>query len=454
MTEPTSPWQITLFAMIGHPGEAKILMRAIEAGWALPGFDMIHESKWLKQERIVEQMEREVGAPLFLLRWAWEKEDVKARRFEAILEMEWLSPLAAANRHWVDAADMASLPLARPEQRPLIELFLAELTSGVVPPLRAPWAQRGWLAGAQTWMQEQIRVHAGAEVNTFELVRTWDLSCVLRIHTATGALFYFKATIDLPLFVSEGVFTAGLAALYPEYAPHPLAVDEERGWMLLPHFDGEIEWDAPLAHRERLIRAFAAIQVDSTRRVDRLLAMGALDRRLAWMVTQIDPIFADLDGLDLTADESDDLLRIAPFLKERCALLATYNVPPALVHGDLHGNNVAFRADGLTIFDWTDACVTHPFFDMFIIYREEKDEWRQRLRQLYLAAWTDFEPIERLHELWHLAEPIFALHHTISYWTIARHGESRDLVSDFADYARRLLRAATADGRSQTAEGE
>ena len=196
------------------------------------------------------------------------------------------------------------------------------------------------------------------------------------------------------------------------------------------------------------------MQIDSTRHVDRLIEVGASDRRLEWTAARIDRIFADLDGLDLSPDEIDQLSRIAPFLKKRCQLLKTYNVPPALVHGDLHVHNVAFRDEGLTIFDWTDACVTHPFFDMFMIYREEDRGRREKLRDLYLSAWTAFESPERLHELWHLAEPVFAVHHTISYWTIVRYSENRNLVADFTDYARRILLAATADNRQQMADKE
>ncbi|MBI1880332.1 MAG: phosphotransferase [Chloroflexi bacterium] len=56
-----------------------------------------------------------------------------------------------------------------------------------------------------------------------------------------------------------------------------------------------------------------------------------------------------------------------PHLKARCDQLAGYSVPQTLVHGDLHTGNVALVEGKLLFFDWTDACVTHPFFDVMLM---------------------------------------------------------------------------------------
>jgi len=38
-------------------------------------------------------------------------------------------------------------------------------------------------------------------------------------------------------------------------------------------------------------------------------------------------------------------------------------LPSTLVHGDLHADNIARTGRGYVLFDWTDACVGHPFVD-------------------------------------------------------------------------------------------
>ena len=40
------------------------------------------------------------------------------------------------------------------------------------------------------------------------------------------------------------------------------------------------------------------------------------------------------------------------------------------------------------IFDWTDACVAHPFIDMIAIGYEEDEAVAARLLDAYLAEWS------------------------------------------------------------------
>ena len=79
-------------------------------------------------------------------------------------------------------------------------------------------------------------------------------------------------------------------------------------------------------------------------------------------------------------------------------IVSTYNRPDALVHGDLHPGNVAMRDGSILLFDWTDASVSHPFFDLMHLFHAEPAV-QARLRDSYFEAWTSFEPLERLFAL-------------------------------------------------------
>ena len=69
-----------------------------------------------------------------------------------------------------------------------------------------------------------------------------------------------------------------------------------------------------------------------------------------------------------------------------------------LVHGDLHPGNVA-RLDGeLAYFDWTDACVAHPFFDLHSLQWQKDEATRAALLDAYLGAWEGVASPERLRE--------------------------------------------------------
>ena len=118
-----------------------------------------------------------------------------------------------------------------------------------------------------------------------EQMQVWDLSCVLRAPTAAGHV-WFKATAASPLFVNEGLVMGALAGLFADRVPAPLAVDPERGWMVLDDLGQEVGWEAPLEVVEEVVRAFARMQVEATGQVDRLLAAGCHDRRLDRLAAQ------------------------------------------------------------------------------------------------------------------------------------------------------------------------
>jgi Phosphotransferase enzyme family len=269
-----------------------------------------------------------------------------------------------------------------------------------------------------------------------EQLRVWELSCILRAPTVHGDV-YLKATRDSPLFVNEAVVTRELAALFPDQVPAPLAVDAERRWMALADFGVELGWDAPVEVREDALRTFAGLQVRAAPQVDRLLAAGCLDRRLDRLAAQAErwlPAVGDtgrLPGIDdatwLSADEVAGLRAAAPRPVAMCGELAASAVPATLVHGDLHLSNVARGRRGYVFFDWTDACVAHPFLDLPAFFQGDEEEvddaLRDRLRDAYLAEWTRFESPDRLRRTWGLAEPLGALHHAVSYRSLVANPE-------------------------------
>lgn len=160
----------------------------------------------------------------------------------------------------------------------------------------------------------------------------------------------------------------GLSGLYPDHIPAPLSIDEQHRWMLLADFGAAIEWDAPVEVQEEMLRLYGELQRDAATRVGDLLAIGCLDRRLERLAAQVLEDTATLAS-QLDAAEIERLRALGPQLQAICAELASYAVPHTLVHGDLHLGNVARYAGSYLFFDWTDACVAHPFFDTISIFQ-------------------------------------------------------------------------------------
>ena len=451
MNETSSGWQTNIYGILPHPAEPCILLLPGETGWALPHVHL-NEAVWEAEGpehsdlgRVTRAMRKELAVDVTVLRVVRFCVDEDKHQVAGTVVLEnhnptWKLPSVG---QWVGRATLAGMTLAQPQQRSVVADYLAEVERGIIPEHRVPWARPGWFAQAESWIHVELERLGYTRAGPIEQFKSWCLSCILRAPTATGDV-YFKVAADLPLFVNEAVVMQGLAERYPRHVPAPLRIDRERGWMLLPDFGRELGWAAPIERREEALRAFGQLQIDSAKHIDELLTIGCLDRRLDRLVDQIDPLINSLDeACGLTETEIAQLRERAPRLKTMCAQLASYRVPSTLAHGDMHMSNVALCDGDYQFFDWTDACVTHPFLDMIDILHENDGVVQARLRDAYLSLWTDFEPMDRLLEMWALAYPLCALHQAVSYQHILANVEDaarRDFGSAIPFWVGKILK--------------
>ena len=306
--------------------------------------------------------------------------------------------------------------LGVPEHRDALNAYLEEMETGDVPAQRPPWSQPGWFDAATEWIRVQVKDLGHRLTEPVDFVKSWGISCVLKT-SSTGGVFYLKESCTLPLFADEPAVTEGLAMLFPEHIPKPVAVHSERHWMLLEDFGKTIRNTEPEAEvRKAVFHCFGELQVEAVEQVDKLLEMGCRDRRLTHLIGQLDALVEDPHIVgQLKNSEVEKLKELMPRLKEQVDELTTFGVPQTLVHGDLHLGNVATRNGTYLFFDWTDACVTHPFFDMMGIYDQKDEDIRSQFQNAYLEVWTEFESMERLQRCWQLAGSLYYLHHAVSY---------------------------------------
>ena len=405
-----------LIAALRHPAERKVLLLRSDREWRLPR-TLVRDAVWGANARvIVPPLERRLGATLWLVRLLRFSEDKASERVEAAFELELTDPgwQPPANGRWAGPDDVERLHL-RADERELLTAYFDGLED--IPAERSPWSRPGWLREVRPWLEGEA-ARLGLRVRSIEQVKHWSISSVLRIET-DGPELYLKVPARLPLFVDEAAVTARLAQRFPEHVPAPLAVEPERGLLLLPAFEHLPGWAAPLPERAEMLRRFAQLQRDATEQVDALLADGCLDRRLEVLETQIEPLVADDDATrKLTDEERDALADLVPTLREFCRRLAHIGPAPTLVHGDLHMLNTARLNGKVVYFDWTDACIAHPFIDLHSLQWEQDEESRAALLAAYLEAWEGVETPERLREAAALATVVIPLHHGVSYRTI------------------------------------
>src|SRR4051794_23288793 len=196
------------------------------------------------------------------------------------------------------------------------------------------------------WIHQHIK-----NVVSIEATQVWQLSAVFRIHTISGDVF-FKSSTHLAHSADEPRLTALLARLYPIDIPSVIAIDAERGWMIIGDVGANLRTPPNFQLWHKALMRLVELQRDSRRHLDSLLASGCPDGRPTCLEAQIDQVLANqamLSGLE--ADEIARLRSLAPLLHRNNRALGQAAFEPAtLVHGDFHGANIGYRDGRLRFF--------------------------------------------------------------------------------------------------------
>ncbi|MBB5478174.1 phosphotransferase [Micromonospora parathelypteridis] len=291
------------------------------------------------------------------------------------------------------------------------------------------WSSEQWQLRARSWVEAQLgqtgrRVTGLAEPR----VRPWSL--VWRVPTDDGPV-WFKANNRGT--VHEAVLIATLAQLTPERVLTPIAVDPAQGWSLLPD-GGEslrdlLARDPDLAHWERALPGYAALQLATAPRADELVSLGVPDHRPEVLAGNFAELLDDRESLligaegGLSPDMHERLRAELPSYAERCRRLADIGIPATVQHDDLHDGNVFAGPEGCRYFDWGDASVAHPFGTLLVTLRSIRyskelaadDARLVRLRDAYLEAWTDRYDRRTLVEAADLAINLGAVSRSLSW---------------------------------------
>ncbi len=318
---------------------------------------------------------------------------------------------------------------------------------------KPPWELPGWREETRAWFEAELMAQGLSIEGPIDVVKLRPWSAVLSIPTSRGKVF-FKAS--LPIVKHEVAVTMALSQWRPDCLLPVLAANPERGWLLLP--DGGttlreiIRGNGDYSYWEQILPRYAEFQIEIARRLPELLAMGAPDERLAILPGQFEKLLGDKRILrpgqekGLTIEEYSLLQDSVPELSLLCQELASYAVPESLNHGDFHDNNILFQDDHFRIFDWGDCTISHPFYSLrttfvslyWSLNIDTGSPVLDRLRDIYLEAWTAFEPRERLLKAFELSQRLAAVTGALVWHRILSRAEEKDL-EEFAGYIPSLL---------------
>ena len=275
------------------------------------------------------------------------------------------------------------------------------------------WRDPAWLAEAHAW----IRDHA-TPTGPIAQPHVYPWATVLRVPASRGVL-WFKASA--PILRFEAGLLLELRAAAPDVTAELVAVDVDRGWMLMrdagDRLREAVTGPEQLDHWMTILPRYAELQLSLAPRVERLLALGVPDERLRLLSGHLARMLDDTDILlvgrpdGLSTEELARLRDGVSLVPTMCAELAGAGIPETLQHDDLHDGQVFVR-DGRHLFlDWGDSCISHPFHTMVVTLRvvaveqglRPGDPALLRLRDAYLEPFEDLATPVELREAFDLA---------------------------------------------------
>ena len=274
-----------------------------------------------------------------------------------------------------------------------------------------PWTKADWLATANAWIDGELESIGLRPVGVREQphIRPW--STVLRVPTSDGDL-YFKAV--WPPQAHEVALSAALASWLRGFVPEVVAVRPSHGWILLRdagrRFREVLKEERDVARWRDVLVRYAEAQVALAGRVPEIVELGVPDWRPAVVAERLAALLDDSRALrlglpdGLSSDEVVRLRRLLSRFRSWCGSLAASRIPATLEHNDFHDGNVCVRDGAYLVFDWGDACVTHPFVSLRVALRSIAHTLElaadgpevTRLRDAYLEPWTAFAPRTQL----------------------------------------------------------
>jgi phosphotransferase family enzyme len=226
------------------------------------------------------------------------------------------------------------------------------------------WTDPVWLAEARAWIDEQAVRLGWSVVGEIEQPHDRPWATVLRVPTERGDL-YFKA--NAPPLQFEAALVEVLAGRRPDAVPPLVAVDLQRGWMLMEdagmRLRQVVEQERAFDRWLDVLPLYAGLQLDFAERADDLVALGAPDLRLARLPALFEQL---LQECELPADEAERAFASLPRVRALCDELAGFGLPETIQHDDFHDGQVYVRDGRYLLLDWGDACVSHPFFTLSV----------------------------------------------------------------------------------------
>lgn len=445
-------------------GTPAVLLLRGPQGWALPCVEL-DEQRAADASPINRAARGLLGVEVSVLRCLRDDPSGLVRQQAHDVDVHAAAWAPPAHGRWLTRSQLETAPLARHEERAILDEWFRSRHAQPRPPDGRDWMRPGWRDEAMGWVDRELARLGFPKVDEVEQVRVWEFSHVLRLRTAAGEI-YLKARPDSG--ASEPLVTRYLARHFGASMPVVLAIEPERRWLLMRASRGHALMDVRDPTRwEQAAETCARVQIECAGRTAELMTLGCPVRPLDWLEAEISPLLDDAlalqpaDAEALTDAEVREVRALRSGLRAMCRALGGLDLPLSLEHGDLWGVNVIVAERDCVLIDWEDACLSHPFFSVFLLLASldhtdalgEVHDARARIRTAYLRPWREWAtaagwPADRVERAFGLAQQLAPVHYAVHFRRFALPlVETSWEVRAFAPlFLRALLRTVAEEG--------
>ncbi len=285
---------------------------------------------------------------------------------------------------------------------------------------------------AVLWAQNYLNQLGYSIQGSFRLMQSTSWAKVYQITTTKGFL-YLKQVPEL--FAIEPNLLLYLRSFFPALVPEVLGNNPGLRCFLMcdrgTPFRKNVTINYQVDLAKEALKSYVMIQTGLISQMDSLLALGVPD----WRLTNLPDLYLKFlheseflthDGL--TANELQQLRFLQPKCATLCQQLAQYSIPETIEHSDFHENNILEQAHHLTIIDWGESVISHPFFSLTSFLQnmmrnhqiKEHHEIYGLLRDAYLNHWHAFESQERLLHAFALAKRLSPIKYCLSFYRLTQ----------------------------------
>ncbi|MCF6768561.1 aminoglycoside phosphotransferase family protein [Thiotrichales bacterium 19S11-10] len=305
------------------------------------------------------------------------------------------------------------------------------------------------------WATEHL--HKAGYINTSftsECIADTEYSCVYKLSGADGSFFLKRCPEK---FYVEPSLIKYFSNLGCSGVPSIIAENKQLHCFLM-HSVGdktikalcEAYFDESLILRS--IRQYTQIQRACEKEIKTLFSFGLED----WQLTNFSTLClalikqrSPLIDAGLTTSEYAKLLALFPLIEDVVETLAKYKLPATISHCDFHLGNTIYdtQANRLTIIDWGETVISHPFFSLcgflwnltYWFKLAEDDEILIKCRREAINAWRSCYDEETLMMILNKVNQLSPLCAALSYYQLHKFaqlnpvGEKRNYMYSIVD---------------------